>query len=327
MVSSEPRLPSNINQLIPEVMDSDLPELMPGKSDFAQNGNTKICYEVLENENCKNVNILLVNGLSQTLLEWPAYFYQPLLDAGYRVIRYDNRGVGQSDWMKNWGEENNKYDLKEMTTDGIAVLDHLGIQQAHIIGASMGGMICQTMAINFPNRVLSLTSIMSTGFYYDKKLTNIPKPFVLKLAKLIFRYKKTMDKIDTKLKFQYGIRQILMGKGNYELNPKATLQQIYYEIKNRNGFNPKAEKQHGYAIKKSGSRYDDLKKLNIPSLIVHGSDDTLILVEHAKKYGPMIPNSASLILDGMGHDIPEKYTPEILEALFKLFEKAEVKTT
>ncbi len=326
LVVSEPRLPSNINQLIQEVTNSTLPEFMPGKKGFAQNRNVKICYEVLENENCKNVNILFVNGLSQTLLEWPSYFYQPLLDAGYRVIRYDNRGVGQSDWMENWGEENQKYDLKEMAMDGIAVLDHLGIQQAHIMGASMGGMICQTMAINFPSRVLSLTSIMSTGFYYDKKLTDIPKPFALKLVKLIFRHKKTMDKLETKLKFQYGIRQILMGKGDYELDAKTTLQQFYYEIKNRNGYNPKAEKQHGYAIKKSGSRYDDLKKLDIPSLIVHGSDDTLILVSHAKKYGPMIPNSTSLILEGMGHDIPEKYTPGIIEALFKLYEKAEVKT-
>lgn len=326
LVSSEPRLPSTINQLITEVIDSDLPELMPGKSGFAQNGNIKIFYEVLENENSKDVNILLVNGLTQTLLEWPTYFYQPLLDAGYRVIRYDNRDVGQSDWIKNWDTKTNKYNLKEMASDGIAVLDHLGIKQAHIMGASMGGMICQTIAINFPGRVLSLTSIMSTGFYYDKKLINIPKSFVLKLAKLIFRHKKSINKIETKLKFQYGVRQILKGKGNYELDSKTVLQQFYFEIKNRNGYNPKAEKQQGFAIKKSGSRYNDLKKLDVQSLIIHGTDDTLILVEHAKKYGPMIPNSSSLIIDGMGHDIPERYTPEILESLFKLYKKAEMKT-
>ncbi|MFK7770956.1 MAG: alpha/beta fold hydrolase [Saprospiraceae bacterium] len=320
MISSEPRLPSNINQLIQEVMTSDLPEFMPGKSGFAKNGNINLAYEVLENENCNNVNILLVNGHTQTLLEWQSYFYQPLLDAGYRVIRYDNRGFGQSDWIKDWGE-NNKYALEEMATDGIAVLDHLGFEQAHIIGSSMGGMICQTIAFNFPSRVLSLTSIMSTGFYFDKNLNDVPKSFALKLVKLIFRHKKSMNKIETKMKFQYGIRQILKGKGNYELESKTMLQQFYYEIKNRNGYNSKANDQHGYAIKKSGSRYDDLKKLNVPSLIVHGTDDTLILVNHAKKYGPMIPNSTSLILDGMGHDIPEKYTPEILKSLFILFEK------
>jgi pimeloyl-ACP methyl ester carboxylesterase len=320
MISSAPHPPANFNETIQAVMTSDLPELMPGKSGFAKNGDIKICYEVLENENCKNVNILLVNGLTQTLLEWQAYFYQPLLDAGYRVIRYDNRGIGQSDWMKNWGK-NSKYTLKEMATDGIAVLDHLGIDQAHVIGSSMGGMICQRLAINYPSRILSLTSIMSTGFYFDKKLTDMPKPFLLNLTKLIFRYKKTMDQDKTKMKFQYGIRQILKGKDNYELNPKSNLQQFYYEIKNRNGSNPKATDQHDYAIKKSGSRYEELKNLNLPSLIIHGTDDTLILVNHAEKYGPMIPNSTSLILDGMGHDIPEKYTPEILKSLFVLFEK------
>lgn len=321
MVSSEPRLPSNINEMIQEVMTSDLPEFMPGKSGIAQNGNIKIAYEVLENENCKDVNILLVNGHTQTLLEWQPYFYQPLLEAGYRVIRYDNRGFGESDWIKDWGE-GNKYTLKEMAADGIAVLDHLKIGMAHIIGSSMGGMICQTLAINFPSRILSFTSIMSTGFYYDKSLVNVPKPFALKLVKLIFRHKKSMTQIETKMKFQYGIRQILKGKGNYELDSKTILQQFYYEIKNRNGYNSKANDQHGYAIKKSGSRYEELKKLDVPSLIVHGTDDTLILVNHAEKYGPMIPNSTSLILDGMGHDIPEKYTPEILESLFILFEKA-----
>lgn len=302
-------------------MSSNLSELMPGKSGFAQNGKIKIAYEVLENENCKNVNILLVNGHTQTLLEWQPYFYQPLLDEGYRVIRYDNRGFGQSDWMKDWGD-GNKYTLVEMATDGISVLDHLGIKQAHVIGSSMGGMICQRLAINFPNRVLSLTSIMSTGFYYDKKLVNVPKKFILSLAKLIFRYRKTMHHDETKLKFQYGIRQILKGNGDYELDTKSHLQQFYYEIKNRNGYNSKATAQHGYAIKKSGSRYGELKKLNVPALIIHGTDDPLILVNHAKKYGPMIPNSTSLILNGMGHDIPEKYIPEILDALLTLFKNS-----
>ena len=134
IISSEPRLPSNINILIQEIIDGDLPELLPGQSGLAKNGNIKIAYEILEGQNCKDINILLINGLSQTLLEWPSYFYNPLLEAGYRVIRYDNRGVGESDWMLNWGE-NNKYTLNEMATDGIAILNHLEIDKAHIIGS------------------------------------------------------------------------------------------------------------------------------------------------------------------------------------------------
>ena len=319
-------LPANTDELIQKITTSELPELMPGKSGFAQNGKLKIAYEVLENENSKNGNVLLVNGHTQTLLMWQPYFHQLLLDAGYRVIRYDNRGFGMSDWIKNWGEKdaagnyNNKYTLTEMATDGVAVLNHLGIEKAHIVGASMGGMIGQTMAINHPEKVLSLTSIMSTGFYDDKKLTGIPKPFLMNLVKLVLRNKSTMHLDATKMKYQLGLYYILKGKGDYKIDDYATLQQAYYDIKKRNGFNAKAADQHGYAIKKSGSRYEDLKKLNTPTLVVHGTDDTLILVEHAKKYAAMIPNAKLLLLDGMGHDIPEKYSPEIVEAMVELFE-------
>lgn len=320
--NSEPRLPANVDTLVKEVMSSDLPELMNGKSGYAQNGNVKIFYELLETKKPFQGTLLLINGLTQTLLEWQPYFYQPFLDAGYQVIRYDNRDFGMSDWIADF--HNNKYTLSEMAADGVAVLNHLGIEKAHIMGNSMGGMISQTIAINHPEKVLSITSIMSTGFYYDPELTAIPKPFIRNLMKLIFRYKKTMGKIETKMKFQLGIRYILKGKGDYQLDDKMILQQAYYEIKNRNGYNSKAEKQHGYAIKKSGSRYEDLKKLNTPTLIVHGTDDTLILVSHAKKYAAMIPNSTSLILEGMGHDIPKEYSEDIIKAALILFEKAKV---
>ena len=94
-----PQFPFNTDQLIQEVISSDLPEFEPGKKGFAQNGNIKIAYEDLGNETSNKGNILLVNGHTQTLLEWQPYFFQPLIDAGYRVIRYDNRGFGMSDWI------------------------------------------------------------------------------------------------------------------------------------------------------------------------------------------------------------------------------------
>ena len=314
-----PTLPPETNTLIQEVMSSDLPEFMHGEKGFVQNGEIKICYEFYKNENAKGT-ILFTNGHTQSLLECPLYFINPFLDAGYQVIRYDNRGFGSSDWVENWDE--NKYNLEDMATDSIAVLDHLGIEKAHLVGISMGGMISQRLAISYSERVESLTSIMSAGFYLDPKLTNVPLPFISKLVKLQLRYKRTLHLNESKLKLYLGIREMLRGKG-YDLDTKFFLQQGFYEITKRSGLNAKGTDQHSHAIKASGSRYEELKKLNIPTLVVHGTKDTLILVEHAKKYAPMIPNSKLLIIEGMGHDLPKEHTPEIVEGIFNLIKQTE----
>lgn len=325
--NTAPYLPAETDTLIQEIMSSDLPELMPGKSGFAQNGNLKICYEVLGDKDASQETVLLINGHTQSLIDYTPDFWQPLVDAGYRVVRYDNRGFGCSDWVKDWSRSN-KYRLKDMATDGIAVLDHLNIKKAHVIGVSMGGMIGQRIAISHGERLLSLTSIMSTGFYFDPELTDTPKPFIRELVKLTLRYKRTIHQNESKLKFYLGIREMLRGKGgNYKLDTKEILQQGFYEITKRKGLNAKATDQHSIAIKASGSRYDELGKINVPTLVIHGTDDTLILVSHAKKYAPMIPNSTSLILEGMGHDLPKKYIPEIMESIFQLFEKTKTRTT
>lgn len=316
---SSPILPSNTNALIQEVMASELPEFMTGKSGFAQNGNIKICYEFFENKTSNKGTILLINGHTQSLIEWPSYFLQPILDAGYQVVRYDNRGFGCSDWIKDWSRDN-AYQLEDMARDGLAVLDHLGIQKAHLIGVSMGGMIGQRIAISYQDRVLSLTSIMSTGFYFDPQLVAPPKPFVLDLVKLTLRYKRTLHLTESKLKFYLGIREMLRGKG-YELDTKMFLQQGFYELTKRNGLNAKGTDQHSYAIKKSGSRYDELKNIQAPTLVIHGAADSLILVNHAEKYAPMIPDSELLIIKGMGHDLPKEHTPIIISNILKLLEK------
>lgn len=320
---SSPKLPSNTDALIQEVMSSELPEFMTGESGFVQNGNIKICYEFFENKTSNKGTILLVNGHTQSLLEWPSYFLQPLLDAGYQVVRYDNRGFGCSDWIKDWSREN-AYQLEDMATDGIAVLDHLGIQKAHLIGVSMGGMISQRIAISYSDRVSSLTSIMSTGFYFDPELISTPKPFVLDVVKLTMRYKRTLHLTESKLKFYLGIREMLRGKG-YDLDTKLFLQQGFYELSKRNGLNAKGTDQHSYAIKKSGSRYDELKNIKAPTLVIHGTADTLILVNHAEKYAPMIPDAELLIIKGMGHDLPKEHAPKMVSNILSLLEKANKK--
>ena len=322
--NSEPKLPSNIDELIQEVITEPLPELIKGKTGTVDNNGISIFYEIMGNENAAET-VILVNGHTQTMLDWKPHFCQPLLDAGYQVIRYDNRGIAMSDWLEDWHVKTNNYNLEDMATDAIAILDFLKIKKAHVIGQSMGGMIGQRLAISNAERVSSLTSIMSTGFYYDPKLVSVPFNFLKNFISLNLRFKRTLNKVPVKMKFQLGIRKMLKGNGAYILDNKGILQQAFYEITQRKGFNSKAVDQHSHAIKSSGSRYDELKSIQAPTLVVHGTDDTLILFEHAKKYSPKIPNAHTLFIDGMGHDLPKLYTSQIIEEIFNIFELSKVK--
>lgn len=319
-INSAPALPKNIDTLISQVQSAPIPEFTEGKTGTATNGSISIGYESIGNQATNKGTILLVNGHTQTLLDWPKYFYQHFIDAGYHVIRYDNRGIGTSDWIKDWNKKN-PYLLKDMAKDGLAILDKLGIEKAHIIGMSMGGMIGQRLAISHPERVHSLTSIMSTGFYFDPKLVNVPRPFYRKLVAYTLKYISGLKKENIKMKYHYAIQQLLIGKGGYQLNTKYILQKALYDLRKRKGFNMKATDQHSLAIKASGSRYEELGKITAPTLVIHGKDDPLIEFPHAPKYASMIPNASTLFVAGMGHDIPEVHTPELVTNILKNIEK------
>ena len=258
--------------------------------------------------------VLLVNGLAQTMLDWPAYILDGLTDAGYEIIRMDNRDVGNSSWVEDWGK-GNYYKLSEMAADAIAVLDHLKVDQAHVIGVSMGGMISQTLVLDYPDRFLSLSSLLSTGYFYDPELTQVTPAFRLGVGRIYLKYSLNRSAINS-MKAQLSIYHLLHGDASYEVNKHAVLNRAYYEVSRRKGYNPKASRQHGVAIAKSGSRYDRLGQISIPTLILHGTGDPLILVEHAQKYHRLIPNAKKCIIDGMGHDLPEKFQEQIMTAIF-----------
>jgi pimeloyl-ACP methyl ester carboxylesterase len=320
-VKTGQKLPAETDARIYEILnakETDLPELVTGQTGYAKNGDVAIWYELISNENTTKGSILLISGLSQTAMDWQSYIYEPLVDAGYQVIRFDNRGVGMSDWIKNWKE--NKYSLEDMAKDAIAVLDALKIEKAHVMGMSMGGMIGQRLAISYPERFLTLTSVMSTGFFYDKELTQAPIPFIANMYRYILRY-RDLTKMENRLKLHLGVQRMLMGKGGYDHDNKATLQKAYYELKKRKGYNIHSQVQHGYAIKKSGSRYEELKKLNLPTLVIHGTDDPLVVFKHGQKYAPMIPNATALFIEGMGHDYPRAYMPKIAKAILENLKK------
>ena len=198
----------------------------------------------------------------------------------------------------------------------MAVLDANGIEKAHILGMSMGGMIAQRIAISHQERVLSLCSIMSSGFINDPELTTVPTKFKADLTRLTLRYMLNPTEIN-RMKMQLGVMKVLEGDGDYDLDPKAILQATLYNIRRRDGMNKKLRHQHTWAITYSGSRYEELGSINVPSLIIHGTSDPLVVFEHGKKYAAMIPHSQSLFIEGMGHDIPEVHIDEIHAAMFR----------
>jgi pimeloyl-ACP methyl ester carboxylesterase len=315
-----PPLPEGAEQLIKQIKSEALPELIEGETGIAKNGSISIGYESIGDQKTAKASIVFICGHTQIMLDWPKHIYQPFLDAGYHVIRFDNRGVGASDWMKDWTKKN-AYTLEDMATDVIAILDHLQIAKAHIIGMSMGGMISQRLAISHTDRVLSLTSIMSTGYFNDPKLVNVPPDFYRKLVALMLKYPVSSKKLDNQLKLNLSIRNLLLGDGPYDLNSKYILQKAYYELKKRRGYNAKATDQHTQAINKSGSRYEELKNIQVPTLVIHGKADPLIKLEHAKKYAPMIPHADTLFIEGMGHDLPNLYSKQITDQILKNLEK------
>lgn len=313
------QLPSDVPQLMAEVKKEPFLDLVPGKTGYAKNGDISIFYDYISNENTTKGTVLFVDGYGSTLLDWQPYTFEKVLEAGYAVIRYDNRGLGMSDWMKNW-DKKNPYLLTDMAKDGMAVLDELGIEKAHVVGMSMGGMIGQTMAIEHNDRVASLTSVMSSGNYHDPELTAIPKPFFRNFIRVVLRYGLIRTE-DNAMKFQVMAWKMLKGNGDYPLDTKGILQKAWYELKKRKGYNAKVGMQHETAIKKSGSRYDKLGRITAPTLVIHGKDDPLILLEHALKYAPMIPNAQTLYIDGMGHDIPKVNNEEMTKAMITNFER------
>ena len=310
------KLPKNVASLIREINTENLPEFITGKTGFANNSDVKIAYEIIESETSNGKSIILVNGHGHSRLFWPTYFYQPFLDQGYKIIKYDNRGLGESDWMNNWSNDN-PYSLEDMATDTIAVLDALKIEKAHFIGMSMGGMISQRIAISFPTRIASLTSIMSTGFYDDPELVTLPKKFYNNIVAVTLLYGRKLKSNPQKMMLSLATQRLLKGKGTYKIDDKEILQKAFYELTKRNGLNAKVSNQHTAAIRTSGSRYRELGKIRAPSLVIHGTDDPLIQIAHAKVYADLIPDVKTLFIKNMGHDLPKKYVSYLHKSIFK----------
>lgn len=312
-------LPDNTEAIVNEVLDNEPPILVTGKTGLANNDGVKIWYESKLPSDSVEGTILLVMGLGASAMIWDNDFCQLFIDEGYQVIRYDNRDVGMSTWISDWSEDT-PYTLADMAKDGIAVLDALEIDKAHVIGASMGGMIAQQMAINHQDRLASLSSIMSSGYMMDPDIS-FPDHMNKKLIKLSLKY-LIFSSDANRIKFSIANQQFLKGNGDYTNNIKHSAETTLYELKKRKGFNQAAVDHQVKAIEVSGSRLDKLNQIQIPTLVIHGRSDPLVKFEHAQKYAPLIPNADTFYIDGMGHDLPHIYRQDIKKSILKTIAKS-----
>lgn len=315
-----PPLPPDTDTQIKATLVEELPELIKGKTAIVNNNGIKIWYNVMEPVGEVRATILLVMGHSSTALSFTPRIYDPMLEKGYRVIRYDNRGVGLSDWMLE--PEKQAYNLEDMATDAIAILDQEGIEKAHVWGVSMGGMISQRLAINYPERFISLTSVMSSGYTHDPELITVDWNWQRQLGQLLLRYGFSKNEANA-ARFSLGVKGLLRGKAKYDIDTKEVIQRALYEKRKRRGHNPKVTNQHTKAIQNSGSRLGELPHIALPFLILHGTEDPLVLPEHGEKYSKASPQAKTVWIKGMAHDLPKEFMGEVLNLSFEHFAQAE----
>lgn len=307
-----PKLPTNTDTIIENVLNTELPELVKGKSGYVIPDDHKIWYESITPKDSTKGAILLFMGMASDALMWPPTFLDKLVGSGYQVIRYDYRGTGQSDWVEDWQQK--PYSVADLAKDAEAILDTLNVSKVHLVGLSLGGIVAQEFAIENPDKTLTLTSIMSSGNIADKELPEASKSIAFDFTKIGIKYGLFQSEKNT-IKMMLAAKMILRGDAQYDIDVKGTAEQVLYNLRKRKGYNPDASRQHDQAVNLWGSRYDELKDLKIPVLIIHGLNDPLVSIEHSKKLASVIPNSKTKWFNNMGHDLPSNLIDSITKEI------------
>ena len=271
----------------------------------------------------KDAPLLLVMGLGAQMISWEEDFCEQLAARGFHVIRYDNRDIGFSTRMERAGEPDvmaafagnaqPAYTLDDMADDAVGLLDALGIGAAHVVGASMGGFIAQLMAINHPDRVLSLTSIMSGPGGRDAVA---PWP---EGAEVLTRVPP--ETREGRIEHAVWIRSVLVGRGN-PFDEAAEIRKSVRAVDR--SYYPVGTARQLVAVLAARGRLERLAKVKVPTLVVHGIDDPLVPVENARLVAAAVSGARLLEFEGMGHNMPERFWPVILDAIVETTRKASV---
>lgn len=270
--------------------------------------------------------LLLVMGLGAQMILWHEEFCGALAERGFHVTRFDNRDVGRSTWLDAAGMPDvlgaltaagagqpidAPYRLSDMAADAAALLDTLGAGSAHVVGASMGGMIAQTIAIEHPARVRTLTSIMSTTGHPGLPPAR-PEAMALLMAPLPTERAAQIERSVEAAR--------VIGSPAYPSDP-AELRALAERAYDR-GINPPGFARQLVAILASGSRRAALAGVRVPTLVIHGDADPLVPVEAGRDTAAAVPGARLLELPGMGHDLPRALWPAVVDAIVEHAGKA-----
>ena len=295
-----------------------------------------------------NASVLLIMGANASALYWDRKFIDELVANDLHVVIFDNRDVGKSTWFNNepflvklakflpyavskklvssafesmvdddgkfaMPDGNGaKYDLSDMAKDAICLMDYLGIDKAHIVGASMGGMITQIIGLDYPERALSLTPIMSSPGLGDTSLSGMAPSLVESMQEMFLlniqgRY---LDGVVALYRALAGSRFPFD-----EIKFRAQAEPIM-----AHGHNAYAG--HGDAVGASPSRLNRLADINLPTLVIHGTEDPILPLDHGMALADNIAGATTFIMEGVGHEIPEALMPEIVSEVLALFQQA-----
>jgi pimeloyl-ACP methyl ester carboxylesterase len=272
-----------------------------------------------------NPPLLLIMGLGQQMIAWDVEFCELLAERGFRVIRFDNRDVGLSSKVEGGPQpdlmaalfqrdtSSTSYLLSDMAADTAGLLDALGIPAAHVVGASMGGMIAQTFAIAYPERTLSLCSIMSTtgngevGQPHPETASVLIAPSPRTKEEAVDRWVETTRAIGSKgLAVDWErVRARAAESWDRSVYPVGFMRQLI-------------------AIIASGDRSAQLANLDVPTVVVHGTDDSLVDPSGGRATADAIPGAELVVVEGMGHDLPPAAWPQVVDAITRNIERAGV---
>ena len=311
-----------------------------------QVNNVHIWYEEFGDIN--NETILLIMGANANCKQWPQEFIDELTAKNFRVVRFDNRDVGKSSWfgkeptynkflkilpeffleiivnrifglaVDNKGKfkfsesSSVQYDLSDMAKDAVSLMDSLNIKKAHIVGASMGGMITQIIALDYPERVKSITPIMTTPGIQNESLSG-PSQELLNALKKSFV-------MNLKGRFEDGVVEIYkqLTGSRFPFDEQDFRNKLAPIVEHGN--NPFA--LHGAAIGASPDRTSRLNEINVPTLVIHGTEDAILPLDHGIALADGIKNSKRMIMDRVGHEIPEQLYSEIVNAIVENIKRA-----
>ena len=271
--------------------------------------------------------VLLIMGLGMQLIAWPPEMVRALVDAGFRVVRFDNRDVGLSQHFDALGAPNllwvglkhrlgwrikPPYSLQQMAADALGVLDALQIDKAHIVGVSMGGMIAQRLALLAPERVLSLASIMSSS---GARGLPAARPEVTR----VLLSRPANNSLAAAIEHTLGLFKAI-GSPGYFMD-EAVLRERVAEATQRS-FHPQGIVRQMVAIVADSTRAAALSGVAVPTLVVHGRADPLVPLACGEDTARRIPGARMAAIEGMGHDLPPGVVERLLELLIPHFDAA-----